>query len=189
MYISPIITSTLFGSSLKLIDDVYDNPVIRPYFSQTAIEFLKSFIFILLTHLSVYDFNLLFVLFVGHLVIPLFDKECLNNSYFMAGMFLLAILCIVSFPVYFDFITISIIFVMLIAFCLFDNKYAKEESSPKKIFFRSAGVVGLFALLLFRFIFMDTKLFDNVIIASIGYHTTSVINMTITELKMLEQTP
>lgn len=190
MFIHPTITCTLFGTFLKLIDDIYDNPIIGKYFSPTGIEFIKAFIFVLLSHISAYDFNTLFILFVSHLVIPLFDKDCINNSYFMAGMVILAILCITSFPVNFNLGVIVLMFISLILYSIFDNKYIKEESSQTKILFRSASVLGLLTLFAIRFFFLDLFKIDNTIVvsfdmtiaASLGYFVTSVINMTITEL-------
>jgi hypothetical protein len=92
MVIHPMFTSALFGGCLKLFDDIQDNSLIQPFFSASAVEFIKAFIMILLSHMSMYDINFIMVLFITHLIIPFYDKDCFNNPYFVAGMPILAIL-------------------------------------------------------------------------------------------------
>jgi hypothetical protein len=170
--------AALFGSFLKLSDDVHDIDTFKPYISETLNEFIKSFIFVLLTYISVNNINFVFIILIGHILLQIEDKKCLNNPYFFSGIMVSTLLCIFLFS-YEDFslpkIIINIFIIFIPAFI--DHKLYPEDYSIQKIIGRIFEAFMALCMILFTYIFPNNFIIKEILYFGFFYMTTSVLTM------------
>lgn len=183
--------SLLFGSFLKIYDDIDDIEEYKTYFSSAVEEFIKAAIWICFTLISVKNINFPIIVFIGSLIAHIFvDKNYLNNDYFKSGMISLIFIILLSFKNLDQINIIQIIVGLLGFFILFtiDHKLFPENSSIKKLCGR-AGIIVFFVLALIGLYYFSISNQDiNAgILLVIGYFATSVINMSMLEYKKVRE--
>ncbi len=176
--ISTNIFSILFGGLLKIYDDIWDMDNFKNYFSSLSIETIKGLILILLTLISNNDINVPIIIFLGEAMLCLFDKESLNSDFFKAGMIIAFILVLLVLPKsHFNLSATSITLLCMSFGAIFDHLTFPENSSLKKIIWRSLAVIIVILIL-----FISNTLFIKpMFYFSLGYLLVSIFNMTLNE--------
>ena len=175
-----IVLSFIFGSLIKSYDDIFDNSVFHKLFSDLSIELIKNLTICIYTLISVNNCNVPFVILISHILLYLIDKESLNNSYFISGMFVTLFLCIYTFNKDIFNLSGSIFSILAMIIGLWiDHVLFPEESSIKKIIGRVVLLVitGLIVYIFPEYFIKDMGFF------CIGYLATSIINMALLEFK------
>ena len=170
--------AALFGTFLKLSDDIHDIETFKPYISETMNEFIKSFIFVLLTYLSVNNINFVFIILIGHILLQIEDKKCLDNPYFFSGIIVSTLLCICLFSYEKFSLPIIIINIFLIFVPAFiDHKLYPEDYSIQKIIGRSVEAFMGLSMLIIIFIYPNNFVMKEILYFGFSYISTSVITM------------
>jgi hypothetical protein len=172
------VAAGLFGTFLKLSDDVLDIETFKPFISDILFEFIKGFIFVLLTYISSNNINVAFIIALGHLLLQMEDKNCLNNPYFVSGMIITGFLCIFLFSYEIFSIKAIIVNVCLIFIPAYiDHKLFPEDFSIKKIIGRFYEFLVAVLSLIFLTFYPQNFVIKEFIYFGICYTFTSVLTM------------
>lgn len=168
------LSAFLFGSLLKIADDIEDIPFYKSYITPIILELVKSLTYVFLTYVSVHNVNFPIVFFIGHVFLQYVNDKTLDNPMFYAGMICLAVLSVLCFNMNSADITIilaTLAIVFPIAYV--DNHLFPEDVSVRKI----AGRLGAVITFILFYSFFVRILPVEFIMIEIGYCLTSVINM------------
>ncbi len=168
------LSSFLFGSLLKMADDVEDIPYYKKRITPVLLELLKALTYVFLTYVSVHNVNFPIVFFIGHVFLQYINEKTLDNPMFVAGMIALAVLSVLcynsqTFDIGAILLTLSVVFPIAYV----DNHFFPEDVSVRKICGRLGAVI---AFLLFYSFFAKVLPVEFIMI-EIGYSLTSVANM------------
>jgi|UniRef100_A0A6C0BGX8 hypothetical protein len=167
--------AAVFGATLKIFDDMEDNPVLAQYSTPKLMELIKAFVIASLTYAAIYNMNFPIIIFIGdYLHCAMSDNTALSTDFYYAFMTISLLLSIITFDV--DKLSvvliISIIFFTLVAYV--DHTLFPEEYSWKKIIWRA--VSSIIYIILSQFTIF-TPYYD-IIFFYIGYLMLSAIMMT-----------
>ena len=172
--------SFVFGSLIKSYDDIYDNEVFHKLFSDISIELIKTFTICVYTLISTNNFNVPFVILISHILLYMIDKESLNNPFFVSGMLITLFLCIYTFNKESFNLRGSMFSILAMIVCLWvDHIMFPEESSIKKIIGRIV-LLGIAVVLFYNF---SEYFIKDMVFFCMGYLTTSIVNMSLSEFK------
>lgn len=176
--IDNIVLPFIFGALIKGYDDIFDNTQFHKLFSDMSIELIKTFTICIYTLISIKNVNIPFIIFISHILFYMIDNESINNPFFISGMLISVFLCIFnfnrdSFNIKRGVITIA---TMIIAGWI-DHILFPEESSIKKIIGRTAEIGISFVL----YSYFKEYFIDELIVFTMGYGITSIVNMSILE--------
>ena len=166
--------AAIFGSLLKVYDDIEDIPVIAQYNTPQFIEILKALIIASFTYVSLHNINFPIIICIIHYLNYLFiDNHSLATHFYHAGMLIAFLLSIITF----DVSKLSMVLVNTILYGIIgiyiDHTLFPEEYSWRKIIWRTLCSIGLVVLLQFS-VFMP---YYDMILFSSGYFMTSVMVM------------
>ena len=167
--------AVVFGATMKLYDDMEDNPVLAQHSTPKLMELIKALMIASLTYASIHYMNFPIVLFIGLFLHDIMsDDTSLSTGFWHAFMIILLLLCIITFDIskLSMELIFSIIFFNVAAYL--DHKLCPEEYSWKKIIWRTLGAIMYTILLQFPIFipYYDILLFYS------SYMMTSVLIMT-----------
>jgi hypothetical protein len=165
----------VFGTTMKLYDDMEDNPVLAQYSTPKLMELIKALMIASLTYTSIHYMNFPIVLFIGLFLHDIMsDDTSLSTGFWHALMIILLLLCIITFDI--SKLSMELIFsiIFFIVAAYIDHKLFPEEYSWKKIIGRILVVFIFITLLQFPIFipYYDIFLFYS------SYMMTSVLMMT-----------
>jgi hypothetical protein len=163
----------LFGSSLKMYDDLNDNNLIDKlgYIN----ELVKGLPWILGTLLAYNDFNYQLLFIIINLASSLGDKEPYSGGYVTAHKILNPLLLLLSADSIKYFKIIDFVYIFFHTLNMFlESLIFKEESSLRKLIVRSVCSINLLLSILFGFYFGVSKSIIKILFLSVGYSLVSV---------------
>jgi hypothetical protein len=168
------LSSFLFGSLLKMADDVEDIPYYKKRITPIGLELLRALMYVFLTYVSVHNVNFPIVFFIGDAFLQYINEKTLDNPMFVAGMIALAVLSVLCYNSQtFDIGAILLTLAVVFPIAYMDNHFFPEDVSVRKICGRLGAVI---AFLLFYSFFAKVLPVEFIMI-EIGYSLTSVANM------------
>ena len=167
--------AAVFGTLVKVYDDMEDNPVLLQYNTPQFMELVKALVIVSFTYVSIHNINFPIIIFIVHYINYLFiDNHSLATDFYHAGMFIAFLLSIITFDVSkLSMALINTIIYGIIGIYI-DHALFSEEHSWTKIIWRTLCSIGLVISLQFS-LFMP---YYDMILFSTGYFITSVCMMT-----------
>ena len=167
MEFSQIVYAILGGIICKVYDDLNDMDILR---SEKINEILKGGQWMILTLLSINDFNFSILFYLIQFINYLANPNEWSNSYESSLLYLYPFLIILSFHTR-RYITIPDILI-LVFFCIFsilEPLNIIEEISYKKLFIRSIGSIIISILLFISLYFNISPSIKKILLYFLGY--------------------
>lgn len=171
-----IFLALLGGVSCKLYDDLKDMKLIK---SEKLNEILKGSQWMLLTLLSMYDFNFSILVYIINFTNSSLNPEEWSDAYESSLLYLYPILILLSFHTR-KYISIgdSVVFICIVLFMSIETALVTEESSYTKLLSRS--ILALISIVLVSIVSYSTNSFNislsviKIVYYLIGYTITSI---------------
>jgi len=142
-----LLLAFLGGASCKIYDDLNDMNIIR---SDKLNEALKGLQWIILSVLSIHDFNFAMIIYTVNLINSYINPKEWSEPYEFTGLYVFPILLLLSFHTRSYFLGFDILlFVLFIVFALIEPFIFTEETSYSKLISRiMTSLLVLFVILM-----------------------------------------
>ena len=171
-----IFLAVLGGTLCKLYDDLKDMKLVK---SEKLNEILKGSQWMLLTLLSMYDFNFSILVYIINFTNSSLNPEEWSDAYESSLLYLYPILILLSFHTR-KYISIgdSVVFICIVLFMSIETALVTEESSYTKLLSRS--ILALISIIVVSIVSYSTNSFNislsviKIVYYLIGYTITSI---------------